>query len=106
MSFGTIATNRYIVDGNWIGTIPTVDDWIAMGAGDRDVIRSHLTIPDALALSAQFTPEQRTTLSAENSAWMDQGHIMHDVGSAIPPVVIDYTHQTHLEILPTNCNWA
>jgi hypothetical protein len=63
-------------------------------------------MPEALALANQFTPEQRTALSAENAVWMAQGHVMHDVGAAIPPVVIDYTHQTHLEILPTNCNWA
>jgi len=106
MTVGTNSTNRYIVDGTWLGTIPTVADWIAMGAGDRDVIRSHLTMPDALALAAQFTPEQRTALASENTAWVAQGHIMHDVGSAIPPVVIDYPHQSHLEILPTNCNWA
>ena len=106
MTIGTASTNRYIVDGTWTGIIPTVDDWITLGAGDRDIIRSHITMTEALALAIQFTPEQRAALSAENSAWIDQGHIMHDVGSAIPPVVVDYTHQPHLEILPTNCNWA
>jgi hypothetical protein len=106
MTVSTVSTNRYIIDGTWMGTIPTVEDWITLGAGDRDIIRSHITMPEALALANQFTPEQRAALSAENAVWMAQGHIMHDVGSAIPPVVIDYTQQTHLEILPTNCNWA
>ena len=106
MTVGAVSTNRYIIDGTWLGTIPAVEDWITMGAGDRDIIRSHITMPEALALAIQFTLEQRTALSAENTAWMAQGHIMHDVGSAIPPVVIDYTQQTHLKILPTNCNWA
>jgi hypothetical protein len=106
MTVGAVSTNQYIVDGTWTGIIPTVDNWIDMGAGDRDIIRSYITMPDALALASRFTPEQRITLSAENTAWIAQGHIMHDVGSAIPLVVIDYPHQSHLEILPTNYNWA
>ena len=121
---GTYYESTYFSSGTWNGIIPTTNDWTHMGPACRDIIRSLLTIPQAFALRDMIAPNQWSIIYGENATWVGQGHILHEVGSAIQPLTqyptsfhndntVDYanlntnhTYQIDSGIRPTNCDWA
>jgi hypothetical protein len=117
---GSYYDATYFNNGTWNNNVPTANDWAHMGAGDRDIIRALLTMPEILVIRDQVTPEQWLTIVQENGEWAQQGHELHIVGSAIPTpaqfptsLSVDYvnlntnhTYQIDSGIRPTNCDWA